>query len=73
MNHTLRTLISAQPKEWREAFFTARAELSSAQELSEYDKATEAFLMDERRERCVGKADRHDSVDRKRVERMQVK
>ena len=59
MNHTLRTLLESAPKETREAFNTARAELTNPQSLAQYDRDMEDFLMEQqKRERVTERTPR---------------
>ncbi len=53
MNHTLRTLLNSAPVEIREAFVSARAELSNPQSLAQYDKDMEDFLMEQKKKERV--------------------
>ena len=74
MNHTLKTLLNAAPKELREAFIDARCELTNSRSLAEYDHEMEAMLMEQRKhtEQVVARTN-HQSPHTKRVTHLQTR
>ena len=74
MNHTLKTLLEREPRDFREAFYIAREECRTPQAKAEYDREMERQLLDKKRDEvCTDVPEPRDTKDRKRVEHMATK
>ena len=72
MNHTLKQLLSHAPKETREAFASARAELTDSRSLAQYDRDMEDFLMEQQKKERVTTTAPHQSPYTKRMNFLQT-
>lgn len=74
MNHTLKQLLEQQSRDFQASFAATRLECRTDQERSEYDRATEDFLMAQRKSQKVcDEPMRRDAPGRKRQEILHVK
>lgn len=53
MNHTLKQLLNAAPKELREAYYAAREECQTPHGKAEYDRDMEVMLMEQQKKERV--------------------